>query len=80
VQQSVDRAFTDLLESAPEAVVCVDHQDRIAGVNAGAEKLFDYARADLAGQPIEILIPGAAGSPPRPPRGWRPSSSPRTTP
>jgi PAS domain S-box-containing protein len=53
----MDRAFADLLESTPDAMVCVDDQGRIAGVNAEAEKLFDYARADLAGQPIEILVP-----------------------
>lgn len=61
--QPVDRTFTDLLEAAPDAMVCVDSQGRIAAVNAQAEKLFDYPRTDLTGQPIEILIPEATRGP-----------------
>ena len=57
MEQSGDRAFADLLEAAPDAMICVDHQGRIAGVPAEAEKLCDDGRTDLAGQPIEILVP-----------------------
>ena len=57
MEQSGDRAFADPLEAAPDAMICVDHQGRIAGVNAEAEKLFDDGRTDLVGQPIEILVP-----------------------
>jgi hypothetical protein len=32
----VDRTFTDLPEAAPDAMVCVDSQGRIAAVNAQA--------------------------------------------
>jgi PAS domain S-box-containing protein len=63
VAQPVDRTFTDLLEAAPDAMVCVDDQGRIVAVNAQAEKLFDYPRTDLAGQPIEILVPQATQIP-----------------
>jgi PAS domain S-box-containing protein len=59
VAQPVDRTFTDLLEAAPDAMICVDSQGRIAAVNAQAEKLFDHPRTDLTGQPIEMLIPEA---------------------
>ena len=57
--QPVDRTFADLLEAAPDAMVCVDSQGRIAAVNAQAEKLFDYPRGDLVGQPVEALVPDA---------------------
>src|SRR5690348_10471990 len=55
-----DRRFVGLLEAAPDAMVCVDGDGRIALVNAQAERLFGYSRQELAGQPVEILVPDAA--------------------
>jgi PAS domain S-box-containing protein len=49
-----------LLEAAPDAMVCVDRDGRIVLVNAEAERLFGYRREELAGQPVEILVPEAA--------------------
>ena len=46
-----------LLEAAPDATICVDSGGRIVLVNAQAERLFGYPREDLAGQPVEILVP-----------------------
>jgi PAS domain S-box-containing protein len=43
-----------VLESAPDAMVIVN-QDGDA--NAATESLFGYARAELVGRPIEMLIP-----------------------
>jgi PAS domain S-box-containing protein len=53
------RSFA-LLEAAPDAMVCVTADGRIAMVNAQAERLFGYQRGELAGQPVEILVPEAA--------------------
>jgi PAS domain S-box-containing protein len=55
-----DHLVTGLLEAAPDAMVCVDADGRIALVNAQAERLFGYARAELIGQPVEILVPDQA--------------------
>jgi len=55
-----DHRFTGLLEAAPDAMVCVDGAGMIALVNAQTERLFGYSRAELVGQPAEILIPEAA--------------------
>jgi PAS domain S-box-containing protein len=56
-RQRADGKFRDLLESAPEAMVIIDKEDRIALVNAQTEKLFGYERAELLGQSIEIFVP-----------------------
>jgi PAS domain S-box-containing protein len=55
-----DRRFTALLEAAPDAMVCVEGDGRIALVNAQAEWLFGYRREELVGQPVEMLVPEAA--------------------
>jgi PAS domain S-box-containing protein len=57
VGQLADHRFTGLLEAVPDAMVCVDADGRIVVVNARAERLFGYARDELIGQPVEILVP-----------------------
>ncbi len=52
--------FVALLEATPDAMVCIAADGRIALVNAQAERLFGYERAELIGQPVEILVPDAA--------------------
>jgi PAS domain S-box-containing protein len=52
--------FAPLLEAVPDAMVCIAADGRIVLVNAEAERLFGYQRAELIGQPVEILVPDAA--------------------
>jgi len=52
--EATSRAF---LESASESVLVADAAGRIVLVNARTEKLFGYSRAELIGQPVEMLIP-----------------------
>jgi protein-histidine pros-kinase len=58
--QQREAKFRALLESAPDAMIIVDADGRIAVVNAAAERLFGYARAELLGRPAEVLIPFAS--------------------
>ena len=60
MRQLDDPIFAGLLEAAPDATVCVDESGRIVLVNARAERLFGYPREELAGQPVEILVPDAS--------------------
>ena len=52
-----ERLMRDLLESAPDAMVIVNAQGRIELVNSQTETVFGFARQELLGQPIEVLIP-----------------------
>ena len=60
MRQITDPIIAGLLEAAPDATVCVDSGGQIVLVNAQAERLFGYPREELAGQPVEILVPDAS--------------------
>jgi len=49
--------YLDLLESTPDAIVMVNGTGRIVLVNSQAESVFGYDKAELLGQPVEVLLP-----------------------
>jgi PAS domain S-box-containing protein len=56
-RKKAETKFHDFLEAAPDAVVIVDRQGKIAVINSQTERLFGYAREELLGQPVEVLVP-----------------------
>ena len=52
-----DARFEAVLEGAPDSIVGVSPEGRIVFVNREAERSFGYAREELIGAPVEILVP-----------------------
>ncbi len=53
----LESKFRALLEAAPDAMVIVDGQGTMVLVNSQTERLFGYARSELIGQKVEVLVP-----------------------
>ena len=58
ILQESENTFLTLLESASEGIVIVSDRGNVEMVNARLLSMFDYPRAEIIGQPIELLIPG----------------------
>ncbi len=52
-----DVRFRKVIDSAPSAMVMINAIGQIEMVNRQTERLFQYSRAELLGQPVEILVP-----------------------
>ncbi len=52
-----DLIHSQLLDTAPDAMVVVDPDGTIRFVNLRTESMFGYGRSELIGQRLEILIP-----------------------
>ena len=53
------KRFQDLFEFAPDAIIMAGADGAIEKVNRQAETLFGYARGELVGQAVELLVPEA---------------------
>src|SRR2546422_499988 len=56
-QALAEEHFRGLLESAPDAFLLVDAIGNIVLVNTQTERMFGYARDELFGKPVEVLVP-----------------------
>ncbi|MBU0724150.1 MAG: PAS domain S-box protein [Alphaproteobacteria bacterium] len=56
-RKRLEDRFKRLVEFAPNAMVMINATGRIEMVNAQAERVFGYARSELLGQSIEMLVP-----------------------
>ena len=57
VQDLSTEELRELYRSAPDGIVIVNEPGLIRHVNPQAETMFGYARGELAGRPIEVLVP-----------------------
>jgi diguanylate cyclase (GGDEF)-like protein/PAS domain S-box-containing protein len=53
----LERRFEIAIEAAPIAMLMLDAEGRMTLVNRQAEKLYGYSRAELLGEPVEMLLP-----------------------
>jgi PAS domain S-box-containing protein len=56
-RKRLEERFRRVVEAAPNAMVMISANGRIEMVNAQAEHLFGYARSEMLGQPVEMLVP-----------------------
>jgi PAS domain S-box len=49
--------FSGLLAIAADAVIAVDHEQRIIFFNEGAERIFGWTAAEVGGEYLEVLLP-----------------------
>ena len=50
-------AFVEVLDAAPDGVLLVDGDGRVAFANEAAQQLFGYAKDELVGAAVETLVP-----------------------
>jgi two-component system CheB/CheR fusion protein len=46
-----------ILDAASDAIITIDHDGIIRSVNAGTERMFGYAAAEMLGQNVTMLMP-----------------------
>jgi PAS domain S-box-containing protein len=52
-----ERHFRGLIDAAPDAILVINNDGRVAKINDEAERMFGYARHELIGQDVETIIP-----------------------
>ena len=57
VESAGERRLRLVFEAVPSAIVMIDRAGKIVMVNTQTERVFDYSRAELLGQPVEMLVP-----------------------
>jgi PAS domain S-box-containing protein len=55
--RGTEARFRDVVESVPNGILIVNGRGAIEMVNAQTEYIFGYTRAELIGQPVEMLLP-----------------------
>jgi PAS domain S-box-containing protein len=59
-RKAAEERFRLVVEASPNAIVLVDDRGRLSMVNRQAEQMFGYERAEMLGQPVEMLLPESA--------------------
>jgi PAS domain S-box-containing protein len=59
----VEARFSELLESMPDGIVVVNLTGHLVYANRQAEAMFGYARGEIRGRPVEVLLPARYRAP-----------------
>src|SRR5690242_16468465 len=54
---AADQIYRELFEASSLGIVVVDQAGQILLVNSALVSMFGYAREELVGQPLELLLP-----------------------
>ena len=52
-----EERFRSVAETANEAIICVDVDERVTFWNQGAERIFGYGAGEMLGDGLEVLMP-----------------------
>ena len=63
-RKQAEELFHLATEASPSGTVLVDHEGKIVLVNAHIEELFGFARDELIGKDVEVLVPERFGESP----------------
>jgi PAS domain S-box-containing protein len=55
-RRRAEARFIAVFEFAPDAIVISDREGRVRQVNQEAERIFGWTRAEIVGQPVEVLM------------------------
>lgn len=55
--KSKNEYTNNLIETAQDAIICIDDKGVISIWNKSAEKVFGYSEREITGQPVTIIIP-----------------------
>ncbi|GAB3444636.1 PAS domain S-box protein [Insolitispirillum peregrinum] len=52
-----ERQLDGIMNTVVDGIITIDHRGRIESFNTAAERIFGYTAAEVAGQPVHMLIP-----------------------
>ena len=55
--QESEAKFSGIISISADAIISIDENQRITMFNDGAERIFGYAKAEVVGAPLDLLLP-----------------------
>jgi len=49
--------LADIVQISADAIICIDADQRVTLFNEGAERIFGWTKAEIIGQPLDVLLP-----------------------